>query len=136
MVTVVASVAEDEAEVVAAFRECRCDLQILAEEVVVRLVPVQIAGHGVQVDAQRFRWGGPNQLGVAVAAFELGERTNEAQDAPEPVGTHPADCECAHASAAAAADCPLVRIAGNRVPRGNTWRIGDSAELRVGFRPA
>jgi hypothetical protein len=56
-----------------------------------------------------------DQLGIGVAAFELGEAPEEADDAAEAVGSHPRDSEGAASTAAAATDPPLVGIVGDVV---------------------
>ncbi len=89
VVRVVAAVSENETEVVPTFRESGGYSQVGAEPVELGSIPVEIASRRLEEHAQRFLRRVVDQLGVAVAAPNLGEAPEEAQDSPEPIRPRP-----------------------------------------------
>lgn len=106
MVWVVATVAEDEAEVVASFGQGRRDAEVVGKPVPFGLVPVQVTMPYLQEDAQRFARLAGDQSGVGVAVRHLREAGQAADDAAEQVGAKPGGGEGAVATAASSADAP------------------------------
>src|SRR5437870_312244 len=73
VVRVVAAVSENETDVVPTFREGGGYSQVGAEPVALGGIPVEIAGRRLEEYPQRFLRRVADQLGVAVAAPDLGE---------------------------------------------------------------
>ena len=121
VVRVVAAVSENQTEVVPTFREGRSYAQVGAEPVEVGGIPVEIARRCLEEDPQGFLRQFMDELGVAVAACDLGEASEEAQDSPKPIGPHPSDGECAAPAATPAADGPLIGVFGDEVPVLDVW---------------
>src|SRR5438105_2915348 len=115
VVRVVAAVSENETEVVPTFREGGSYSQVGAEPVALGSIPVEIASRRLQKYPQRFLRRVVDQLGVAVAAPDLGEAPEEAQDSPEPIRPRPRHGECAAPAATPAADGPPIGVVRDEV---------------------
>jgi hypothetical protein len=99
----VAAVSENETEVVSAFREGGGNVKVGAEPVELGGIPVEIPSRCLEKYPQRFLRRVLDQLGVAVAASELGGAAEEAEDSPEPIMPRPSD------SATLAFGCPVLK---------------------------
>src|SRR5438105_6089963 len=121
VVRVVAAVSENETEVVPTFREGGSYSQVGAEPVALGSIPVEIASRRLEEYPQRFLRRVVDQLGIAVAAPDLGEAPEEAQDSPEPIGPRPSDGECAAPAAALATNGPLIGVGGEEGSGLHAW---------------
>ena len=115
VVRVVAPVPENETEVVPTFREGGCYSQVGAEPVELGSVPVEIASRAVEEYPQRLVRCVLDQLGVPVAALQLGEAPEEAEDSSESIGPRPSNGKGAAPAATPAVDGPLVGVVGDEV---------------------
>ena len=128
-----AAVSENETEVVPTFREGGSYSQVGAEPVELGSIPVEIASRRLEEHPQRFLRRVVDQLGVAVAAPDLGEAPEEAQDSPEPIRPRPGDGECAAPAATPATDGPLIGVVCDEVAVLNVWEDLGQHERCVGI---
>ena len=82
VVGAVATIAQDQTEVIACFGECGRNTQVAREPVPLRLVPAQVPVTGLQEDAHRLARNAGNQGGVRVASRHLLEAGQAANDPP------------------------------------------------------
>lgn len=80
---------------------------------------VEISPAILQPEAEGFALGGADQVGVGVAAADVGERSDGGEDLAELVGALPGDGEGADAAAAGSADRALVGVAGQGLDAGD-----------------
>src|SRR5205823_896407 len=95
--------------------------QVGAEPVALGSIPVEIARRRLKEHPQRFPRHVADQLGVAVAAPDLGEAPEGAQDSPESLRPRPSNGERAAPPATPAADGPLIGVVCDEVAVLNVW---------------